>query len=121
MADEIKITVKATAENGGFKSAWAFGQFSVDQAAVGAASGVQAVGTSAENIAGGDVSTPGYLFLKNLDATNFVDIGKDNTGFVAVGRMEPGETACFRVSASTTIQLKADTASCNVQYLLLED
>ena len=121
MADEIKITIKGKVTNGEYKTDWNFSQFSVNQAASGAASGVQSIGTSAENIAVGDVSTAGYLFIKNLDATNYVDIGKDNTGFVAVGKLKAGEMCCFRVAGSTTIQLKADTAACKVQYLLLED
>ena len=121
MADEIKLTIKGKVTNGEYKTDWSFSQFSVDQAASGAASGVQSVGTSAENIAGGDVSTPGYLFLKNIDGTNYVDVGVDNTGFVAMAKLKAGEQACFRVAGSTTIQLKANTATCKVQYLLLED
>jgi len=121
MADEYKLTIKSKLNNGGYKVDWSNGQLSVTQSAEGAASGVQAVGTSAENIAGGDVTTPGYLHLKNLDSTNYVEFGKDNTGFVAVGKLEAGEEAVFRVADSSTIQLKANTASCNVAYLLLED
>jgi len=121
MANEITLTIKDRVSNSGYKTDWANGQNSITQTAQGAASGIQAVGTSAENIAGGDVSTPGILFLKNLDGTNFVEFGKDNTGFVAVGKLEAGEEAVFRVADSTTIQLKADTAACDVMYLLLED
>lgn len=121
MADEIKITIKGRVENGNYKTEWSFGQVNIDQAAQGASSGIQSIGTSAENITVGDVSTAGYLFLRNLDSTNFVEFGKDNTGFVNVGKLKPGEMCCFRVAASTTVQLKADTAACDVMYLLLED
>jgi len=38
-----------------------------------------------------------------------------------VGKLEAGEEAVFRVADSTTIQLKANTAACDVMYLLLED
>lgn len=121
MAGELKITIIGKLNNGGYKVDWSNGQKSIDQSAVGAASGVQSVGTSAENIDGGDVSTPGYLFLKNLDSTNFVEFGVDSSGFVKVGKIEAGEEACFRVAASTTVQLKADTATCKVAYILTED
>lgn len=122
MADEIKLTVKGKVANGSYKTDWNLGQLSITQSAVGAASGVQAIGTSAENIAGGDVSTPGYLFLKNLDSTNFVEVGKDvSASFEKLIKLQPGEEAVFRVADSTTIQLKADTAACDVMYLLLED
>lgn len=120
MAGEIKVTIQGKLNNGGYKSDFNNGQNSITQSTVGAAQGIQTVGTSAENIAGGDVGTPGYLFLKNLDSTNFVEIGVDNTGFVEMGKLTAGQEACFPVADSTTIQLKADTASCKVAFLLLE-
>lgn len=122
MANEISLTIKGRVTNGSFKQEWSFGQLSIDQAAVGAAAGVQAVGTSAEDLTTGDVSTPGYLFLYNLDSTNYVEVGKTvSASFEELIKLEAGEMCCFRVAASTTIRLQANTASCNVQYLLLED
>lgn len=122
MADEIKLTIKSKTENGGYKSEWSFGQINIDQSAVGAASGVQSVATSAEDLVVGDVSTPGYLFLYNLDSTNFVEVGKTvSASFEELVKLQPGEMCCFRVADSTTIRLQADTAACKVQYLLLED
>jgi hypothetical protein len=120
MAGEIKITIQAILNNGGYKSTFSNGQNSITQATVGAAQGIQAVGTSAENIDGGDVGTPGYLLLKNLDSANYVEVGIDNTGFVAMAKLAAGEEACLPVADSTTIQLKANTASCKVAYLLME-
>ena len=121
MADEFKLTIRSKHSNAGYKSDWFNSQLSITQNSAGVASGVQSVGTTAENISSGDITTPGYLHLKNLDTTNFVEFGVDNTGFVAVGKLEAGEEAVFRVADATTIQLKADTASCNVAYQLLED
>ena len=121
MADEYKLTIRSKLTNGGHSVGWFNNQLSVTQTAEGISSGVQTVGTSAENITTGDITTPGYLHLKNLDTTNYVEFGADNTGFVAVGKLKAGEEAVFRVAASTTIQLKADTASCNVAFQLLED
>lgn len=122
MADEITITNSASLSNGTYKDQLTFGgTFRIDQSSAGSAGGIRAIGTSAENLTMTDISTPGILYVKNLDATNFVEIGVDNTGFVAMAKLEPGDPpAQFRVADSTTIQLKADTASCNIQFWVME-
>lgn len=122
MANEITITDSGAVVNGGYRDQLTFGgTYRVDQAAAGSAGGIRTIGTSAENLVLTDIATPGILYVKNLDATNFVEIGVDNTGFVAMAKLEPGDPpARFRIADSTTIQLKADTASCNVQFWCLE-
>lgn len=122
MANEIKLSVNVRVVNGDYKNRFDMGQLSIDQAAQGAQSGVIDVGTTAEDLPVGDVSTPGLLILKNLDDTNFVEIGKSvSATFEKMGRLKPGDPLVMRVAAGVTLQLKADTAACNVQYLLLED
>lgn len=79
---------------------------------------IQAVGTSAENLGAGDIATPGYAYFKNLDDTNFVEIGVDNTGFVAMAKIGPGQVAMFPIADSTTLQGKADTAECRVHKVI---
>ena len=80
--------------------------------------GVQAVGTSDETISLVDVGTPGWCYLKNLDATNYVEAGSDGTNYFV--KMKAGESAFFRV-ASAAVHVKANTASCNVEYMIIED
>lgn len=94
-----------------------------DQSAVGAASGIAATTTSAANLSYGSVSTAnvGFLLLKNLDTTNAVSWGYDSSGFVAIGKLKPGEVAFFRVTPSLQLQLKAAAGTPNVQYWLLRD
>lgn len=66
----------------------------------------------------GDVVTPGYCILENLDDTNFVDFGPDDTGLVPMGRLLPGEVALFRFDPSADLVLQADTAACDVRVLI---
>ena len=83
--------------------------------------GTQTIGTTAEVLAKGDITTPGYLVIKNTDPTNYIEI--DNASFtIDAGtiRIKPGEFQTFRVRG-TNIYACAKTAACVVKYLLLED
>lgn len=121
MANEISITLAVKVLKGSYAETFNYTGF-VSQAAAGAASGVQTVGTSEENLDSGDVANNGLLILRNLDSTNFVDYGMSDAGTMkAVGRIKAGECAMLRVKPAVTVRLKADTASCSVQYLFLEN
>ncbi len=121
MADEIKVNVSIHAENGEYKESFTR-QMVVDQTTLGTASGIQTIGTSEEDVATGDVSTPGITTLHNLDATNFVDYGMSDAGTMkALGRLKPGEFAMFRLKPSTTLRMVADTAPVKVRYWILSD
>lgn len=78
----------------------------------------QTVGTSAEALDLGDITTAGYIWIKNTDATNFVEI-RDGSGGADVVKLLAGDEAVFRLATSTPYAI-ADTASCVVKYLLLE-
>lgn len=91
-----------------------------DQAAQGGPTpGFITVGTTEESTAFPELTTEGWLFMKNLDATNYVQWGF-STG-VYGGRMEPGEIAMFRMEPSLTLYLKANTAACKVLVYGMED
>ena len=120
MSDEITVSLAMQVTNGNYTS----GQIrengkTFDQAAVGCHEGIAAIGTTEESLSTGDITTEGWLFLKNLDATNYVQWG-GSTG-VYIGRLEAAESAMFRLEPAATVYLKANTASCNVQFKLNED
>ncbi len=114
MADEIKVTLNVTVTNGTFKDSIRPGQISIDQAtASGGNPGTVTIGTSEENISFGDV-TPGYVYIQNLDATNFVEFGKDDASTMKECiKVLAGEIAFFRLADSETLRAKADTANVN--------
>ena len=75
------------------------------------------VGTSEEAIAtSSDLGFQGYVYVRNLDSTNFVTVGL--TGEVHF-KLKPGEF-CFFYATGDTIYLKADTASCSIEYFMTE-
>lgn len=66
----------------------------------------------------GAVATPGWLFIQNMDAANYVTILNATSGSSCV-KLLPGEFALFRC-ASATPALLANTAGVEVQYILCD-
>lgn len=81
--------------------------------------GTVSIGTTEESVAFTELGTEGWLFMKNLDSTNYVQWGFATT--VYGGRLKPGEHAWFRLEPSATLYLKANTAACLVQINCFED
>lgn len=83
---------------------------------------VQEFGTVEEPLTLGDVPIAGlgYCWLKNLDPTNFVLIGPA-AGDAYLIKLKPVESAVFRLNLSITPVVKADTAACDVEVLIVED
>lgn len=121
MADEFKLRFSYLVENGFFRDSFQGGQINIDQASPGRGGYVQVIGTSEETVVFGDVTTEGLLFMRNLDATNFITFGPDSTGMKVVGKLKPGEVAFFRVDPAVVLKAKADTASCKLDVRLYED
>jgi len=122
MANEITVTTRVSISNGNFKQKFDPGTVQIDQAAIGGHSPVVIVGHAAEeDLALGDLSTPGLVALRNLDATNFVKYGPKDGTMVEFSRIKAGETAVFRLGSSVTLRWQADTADVKVQVMALED
>ena len=68
------------------------------------------VGTSEEAVALSDVATLGYAFIKNLDATNYVEFYR-TTGDAAPTIKIPAGGWCFVPLGGSTLFAKANTAS----------
>lgn len=79
-------------------------------------------GTNGTNVTTTGITTLGWCFLKNLDGTNYVEWGPVDSGTLyPVARLKPGESCVFRISPGKTLAVKANTADCKVQVLILED
>lgn len=76
------------------------------------------VATNDTAIALGQVTSPGYVFLRNLSAAHSITVGPTNgTYFV---RLKPGEPALFRLGA-TALHALAETTNANLRVLLFSD
>lgn len=113
MANEITVNAGISVSNGNSTFTHPSKSKSIDQAAIGGPSpGAISVGTTEESTAFPELTTEGWLFLQNNDATNYVQWGFA-TG-VYGGRLKAGEFALFRMEPALTLYLKANTAACNV-------
>jgi hypothetical protein len=124
MSDEITIQASLQVENGTYtQPKLGSGIHKFDQASAGGGvPGTVSVGTTAETISTGDLTTPGWVWMKNLDATNYVQWGMSDGGTLkTVGRLEAGEMALFRLDPGATLMMKANTAACLVQIAVQED
>lgn len=82
----------------------------------------KSVGTTVESVdpSALDIGTNGYCYLSNLGPTNFVEWGTTSGDYV--GKIKAGDHAGpFQLNAGKTLYLKADTAACDVQILILAD
>lgn len=121
MAGELKVTLQATLTKSNLKGSWNNGQQSIDVATTGDFAPSLSIGTSEEAVTFTDVSSLGWLFMKNLDTTNYVDWGPESGGaMVAIGRMKAGEEAAFRCKPGITLRLQANTAACRVKFWMIE-
>ena len=66
-------------------------------------------------VEGAAIGTPGYVWIKNLSDDYFVRVGI--TGSYTI-KLLPGQVAMFPAAAA--IFAIADTATCNVEYIIVE-
>ncbi len=122
MANEISISASLTCTKSSVTVASGGQSKSVDLAGDQMLANVQIVGTSAEAIQMADVTVGGYMFIRNMDATNFVQLALDSAVATQIfAKLKPGEFALFRPPTGATIYAKADTANCNCQVVAVED
>ena len=123
MADEFTMTGLLKIDKGFKQDTKNVSNLRLDQTGDGSAGGGQNIGTSAEAIDLGDVSTLGLYFFRNIDDANFVEIGQDSGGgFEAFLKLKAGEFSVGRFSTLPgTLQAKADTAAIELQYTIYED
>jgi hypothetical protein len=65
-----------------------------------------------------NVSTIGYVYMKNLDITNNIQISDDGTIYALM--LKPGEFALFRWNAAA-IHAKATAGTPILEYWMVED
>ena len=114
MSNEITVTAGISVKKGNLDFTRPSKSATFDMAGAGGPTpGFVNIGIAEESTTFPEIGTKGWLFMQNLDATNYVQWGFSTT--VYGGRMKPGETAGpFRMEPALTLFLKANTAACNV-------
>ena len=79
---------------------------------------VQEVGTSNELIViGSDVATWGYVYLKNLDSTNYVEVGLTSSYSI---KLKAGEVAMFRAAAALYAKAETGSSGSDLEIMVIE-
>jgi hypothetical protein len=91
--------------------------FQADQLGDYFESGIQNVGTAEESLDAGDVTTIGFVGVRNMDETNYIEVG-GTTGVYSI-KLKAGEGFCARWNHNDVF-VKANTAACKVEYLIIE-
>mgnify|MGYP003116024832 CR=1 FL=1 len=118
MAKEIKAAISLSVKTGLGTSADKSDSKTIDMAGTHITHNVQDVGAGGAEalVEGADLGTPGIYYIKNLDGANYVSIGLSGQYSI---KLKPGEFCLFRAAAA--IYALANTASCKVEYMVIED
>jgi hypothetical protein len=120
MANEITIASSLTAKNGSL-TVTQEANTRADQTNKGGVQKIQNIGTSEEVVSLTGVTAARAILIKNLDATNFVDIGPESGGaMVGFARLKAGENCMLPLKPSVVVRAKADTAAVDIEYTVIE-
>ena len=118
MADELRVNASLSFSKDGATINKAYSK-TITVTGDSYVSGVLSIGTDEETLTQlEDLGTPGYILLKNMDSTNYIEVGS-TTGVYDI-KLEAGEIALYRHN-SATVYAKANTAACLLEYTLIED
>lgn len=123
MANEITYELYLKAAKGNLSIERRIPATKADMAGDAYSANVQTIATSSTAVTiAAAVSTAGFAFFRNLDATNFVEIGVEDGGstFIAFAKLDPGQAAVVPL-ATTSIYAKADTAAVLLETIVVED
>lgn len=121
MANEISYNISLSCAKGFESEAFKPGALAADKATIGAEGNTQIIGTSDEVVSFGDLAAARWCALRNLDTTNYVDIGPESGGaIVPLIRLKPGEACLFPLKPSAVLRGQANTSSVKLKKLILE-
>ena len=102
---------------------WSLGSQTIDQTNKRHVCNTQSIPTTAAgtSLTLGAVTVPGWAMFKNMDATNYIEIGDTSAGtFVPVVKLLPGEVAGPMRIATTAPKARANTAAVDLNYEILD-
>lgn len=115
MANELSIVVSVAFSKGGVNTQRSE-SISVTVEGDAFTHQVEAISTRAELDIGIAIGTTGYVFIKNLNADYYVDIGITTSYTI---RLNAGEIALFR--AAGALFAVAESGTVNVEYWIIEE
>jgi hypothetical protein len=117
MASEGRLSFTLAVTKGGYSDTRTV-TTTYDVSAVPIASGVTPVTTTAAALDLSDVATLGVALFKNLDLTNYCELGVYvSSTFYPFAKLKAGESYPVRLAmANTALYARANTATVNLEY-----
>lgn len=121
MANEITVNASIKLEKQGTRMSLSVANIKIDVTGKRFIHPRQLIGTTEEALELGDIATGGWFMAINHDPTNFVSI-RSGTGATNLVKLKAGEPCLFRLSGSSAAPFAiADTAPCDLEFVLVED
>ena len=126
MANEISISTRLYAKKSFLNVDHNVGTVTADLSGSTSAAGIVSIPTTAGGTAlsldGITTATMGYAFFRNIDATNYIEIGVQVGGtFYALVKLKAGEVGLFRMNQTNPPYALANTATVVLQFTILAD
>lgn len=133
MANEITYAVSMSVSSGGAAINSGTLSDTIDMLGVDMGTVTQSIGTSNEALdvpadvgvgndsLGSPVTGAVHLIVKNLDATNYVEIFKDSGNSHLLSKLKPGESCSFRRIPYNALYARANTAAVQIQFWICEE
>lgn len=125
MANEISVTTQLQVSNAGSEETFKPQAIQLTQTGKGVYKATLSITTSDTALSFTGITTPFVASFYNLDATNFVSVGPTSGGaIVDMLKLYPRGAGGFpnmlSLDPSATIRMQADTATCQVQIIVVE-
>ena len=119
MANELTVSCSMRFSKSGREASQSYSGIRIDVSGDKITRVIQEIGTDEEALDVGDIGTAGYVIMKNLDDTNYIEI-RPGTGEADLIKLKAGEVAMFRLALNGPYAI-ANTAACDLEFLLIED
>lgn len=119
MAGTINFTVELAVTNGQLTANQSLST-TATQTTPGVLQVVQNIGTSEEAVDLSALTAARFITIKNIDDTNYVELGPDSTGIIDLIQLLPGESCGFPLKPSVTLKAQANTAPVDISIMAAE-
>ena len=120
MANEITYSVSLQASKSGAVISSGTQSDTVDMTGGDVLAATQNIGTSNEQIDVASITGDCRIIIKNIDATNYVEVFKDNGNAHLLSKLAAGEACLLTQVPSGSLYARANTAACDVMIWACE-
>lgn len=126
MANEVSVSLSLRVRNGNADESFSASGAQFDQATQGSAGGIISVGTAAETISLGEVTTAGYAAFRNLSTatsgTAYIAIGSyDGTNVQELVALRRGQPAVMPLIGGVTLGAKSYGSALPLRYIVFSE